>query len=65
MLFAAFEKKWWKALIGDQDTMPDNKEGYPESDLRNSFILVQVEQLPLKPSFPLISFYYITFEYSY
>lgn len=36
MLFAAFEKKWWKALIGDQDTMPDERDNYAQSDLVNS-----------------------------
>jgi hypothetical protein len=35
MLFAAFEKKWWKALIGDQDTMSDDKNFNLDSNVRS------------------------------
>jgi len=34
MLFVAFEKKWWKALIGDQDAMVDEKNTYSKMDLQ-------------------------------
>ncbi len=39
MLFAAFEKKWWKALMGDQDTMTDIKDDSLDSDLRRVSLL--------------------------
>lgn len=54
MLFAAFEKKWWKALIGDQDTMVDEKNTYskvdPKEENLSSEELQEIEQVVLMTS---------------